>query len=153
VSLTAEDKAWFEDALRRALGTRSPVAVAATNAVLGGEGQGSAPAPAQRELSGTGPVFPPYGRSKGQPVHGAARGDLEFYRNGCLRSLADPAKARWHDKERTLLAAIEAEIARQSGSGTDAHDPTASWGDPPPRTDGPPPGFEREPGDDSDVGF
>ena len=27
----------------------------------------------------------------------------------------DPAKSRWHEKERVLLAAIEAEIARQTG--------------------------------------
>jgi hypothetical protein len=60
-------------------------------------------------------VFPPYGRSKGAPVSGASLNDLEFYRNGCLRTLADESKARWHDKERVLLAAIEAEIARQGG--------------------------------------
>lgn len=60
-------------------------------------------------------VFPNYGRRKGEPVFGAAMDDLDYYANGCRRSLADPAKARWHDKERTLLAAIEAEIARQSG--------------------------------------
>ena len=43
--------------------------------------------------------------------------DLEFYRTGCERSLNDPAKSRWHDKERQLLAAIEAELARQRGGG------------------------------------
>jgi hypothetical protein len=61
-------------------------------------------------------IFPPYGRSKGQPVAGASMGDLEFYANGCRRTLNDPGKARWHDKERVLLAAIEAEIARQGGA-------------------------------------
>ena len=60
-------------------------------------------------------VFPPYGRSKGAPIAGASLKDLEFYRSGCLRTLDDPAKSRWHDKERTLLAAIEAELARQQG--------------------------------------
>ncbi len=64
-----------------------------------------------------GMVFPPYGRSKGAPVAGASRQDLEYYANGCRRSLADPAKTRWHDKERTLLAAIEAELARNSEGG------------------------------------
>jgi hypothetical protein len=35
--------------------------------------------------------------------------------NGCRRTLDDPGKARWHEKERVLLAAIEAEMARQRG--------------------------------------
>jgi hypothetical protein len=79
----------------------------------------SAPPPAFDAGGGAPPpggmVFPPYGRSKGQPVHGASLSDLEFYANGCRRTLANPEKARWHDKERTLLAAIEAEIIRQKG--------------------------------------
>ena len=73
-----------------------------------------APAPA-----GDGMVFPPYGRSKGAPVVGASIKDLEFYASGCRRTLDDPAKSRWHDKERVLLAAIEAELARQQGGGGD----------------------------------
>lgn len=60
-------------------------------------------------------VFPPYGRSKGAPIYGASMQDLEYYANGCRRTLNDPSKSRWHEKERVLLAAIEAEIARQSG--------------------------------------
>ncbi|MET0286734.1 MAG: hypothetical protein ABW352_19795 [Polyangiales bacterium] len=66
---------------------------------------------------GDGAVFPPYGRSKGQPVAGASVQDLEFYINGSRRSLDDPSKSRWHDKERVLLAAMEAELARQRGGG------------------------------------
>ena len=66
---------------------------------------------------GGGMVFPPYGRSKGAPISGASTQDLEFYANGCRRTLDDPAKARWHDKERQLLAAIEAELARSGGGG------------------------------------
>ncbi|MSP24861.1 MAG: hypothetical protein EXR75_06775 [Myxococcales bacterium] len=62
-----------------------------------------------------GPVFPPYGRSKGTPIAGASMGDLEFYASGCRRTLADPAKERWHEKERALMAMIEAEMARQGG--------------------------------------
>ncbi len=62
-----------------------------------------------------GMVFPPYGRSKGAPIAGGSMQDLEFYANGCRRTLNDPAKSRWHDKERVLLAAIEAEIAAQGG--------------------------------------
>jgi hypothetical protein len=66
---------------------------------------------------GDGGMFPNYGRSKGGPIRGATMQDLEYYANGARRSLADPSKSRWHDKERSLLAAIEAEIARQRGGG------------------------------------
>ncbi|WP_415835376.1 hypothetical protein, partial [Corallococcus soli] len=66
---------------------------------------------------GDGMTLPNYGRSKGAPVYGASLQDLEFYANGARRSLADPSKSRWHDKERQLLASIEAEIARQRGEG------------------------------------
>ena len=62
-------------------------------------------------------VFPPYGRSKGAPIAGASVQDLEFYISGSRRSLDDPSKARWHEKERVLLAAMEAELARQKGGG------------------------------------
>lgn len=79
----------------------------------------TASAPARRSAapagSGDGMVFPPYGRSKGQPIAGASLQDLEFYISGSRRSLDDPSKARWHDKERALLAAMEAELARQRG--------------------------------------
>jgi hypothetical protein len=61
----------------------------------------------------TGHVFPPYGNAKGQPIAGATLGTLEFYAGGCRKTLENPAKAQWHDKERTLLAAIEAEMIRQ----------------------------------------
>ena len=79
-----------------------------------------------------GMVFPPYGRSKGMPVKGGSMQDLEYYANGCKRTLNDPGKSRWHDKERVLLAAIEAEIARQGGGG--AGDSEGSEG-PPPHSD------------------
>lgn len=61
------------------------------------------------------PCFGNYGRRKGEPVRGAALADLEYYAAGCRRTLGDEAKARFHDKERALLAAIEAEINRQQG--------------------------------------
>jgi hypothetical protein len=80
-------------------------------------GTASAPrraAPAPRADVG-GFVFPPYGRSKGMPVAGATVQDLEYYASGCRRTLDDASKSRWHDKERQLLAAIEAELARQRG--------------------------------------
>jgi hypothetical protein len=58
-----------------------------------------------------GVIFPNYGRAKGQPIAGADLRDLQFYKQGCERTLADPSKARWHEKERELLGAIDAEIS------------------------------------------
>jgi len=72
---------------------------------------------------GDGMVFPNYGRSKNQPIAGATMQDLEYYANGSRRSLSDPSKARWHDKEKVLLAAIEAEIARQGGGSSEPDGP------------------------------
>lgn len=72
------------------------------------------PAPATRP---TGPLptnFPNYGRGKNGPIADATREDLDYYAAGARRSIADPAKSNWHAKEQALLAAIEAEIARQS---------------------------------------
>ena len=92
----------------------------------------AAPRAAARSAGGGGAsdgmVFPPYGRSKGMPVKGGTMQDLEYYANGCKRTLNDPGKSRWHDKERVLLAAIEAEIAKQGGgsggsSGSDGPPP------------------------------
>ena len=74
--------------------------------------------------AGGGMLFPNYGRSKGTPVAGASIGDLEFYMGGCRRTLNDPNKSQWHDKERVLLAAIEAELANQ-GEGSPAAAPGA----------------------------
>ena len=68
--------------------------------------------------NGNGAVFPNYGNSKGQPIFGADLGSLEFYATGARRSIADPSKAQWSDKEKRLLSALEAEIARQSGGGS-----------------------------------
>jgi hypothetical protein len=80
----------------------------------------AAPSRAFRETAPSGDrglVFPPYGRSKGAPIAGASVQDLEFYMAGSRRSLDDPSKSRWHDKERVLLAAMEAELGRQRGGG------------------------------------
>jgi hypothetical protein len=102
---------------------------------IGGASEGvgtGAGAPAARRSSTGGAssgevaTFPNYGRSKGAPIRGASMQDLEFYANGARRSLADPSKARWHDRERALLAAIEAEIGRQRGEpggGAEGHEP------------------------------
>jgi hypothetical protein len=84
---------------------------------------------------GGGMLLPNYGRSKGQPIVGASLQDLEFYANGSRRSLADPSKARFHEKEKVMLAALEAEIARQRGGSPEA----------PPSDDVPPPGDDDAP--------
>lgn len=81
--------------------------------------------------SAAGVTFPSYGRAKGAPVSGASMQDLEFYANGARRSLADPAKQRFHANEQKLLDAIEAEIARQG----DPSNFTSEPGEPPPHTD------------------
>jgi hypothetical protein len=39
--------------------------------------------------------------------------DLEYYANRARKKLADPSKARWHESERVLLRALEAEMARK----------------------------------------
>jgi hypothetical protein len=98
---------------------------------IGGEGGAVRSAPARRAVSsapGEAPsVFPPYGRSRGLPIRGASAQDLDFYATGARRTLADPGKARFHDKERALLGAIEAEQARQGGGGPpDEGEPTDS---------------------------
>lgn len=111
-------------------------APAAASRAAGGS-RASAP---RASSGGSGMVFPPYGRSKGMPIEGASMGDLEFYARGCRRTLDDPGKARWHDKERQLLAAIEAEIARQQGGGGGDDDVP-----PPTDADAPPPGDDDAP--------
>jgi hypothetical protein len=104
-------------------------------------GAAADPAPARRAApssGGDGLVFPPYGRSKGAPIAGASVQDLEFYISGSRRSLDDPSKARWHDKERVLLAAMEAELARRtggSGGGGSYTEPDDYGGAPPPSDD------------------
>ena len=90
------------------IGSAPDAAAAAPRRAASGGGGGG---------GGDGMVFPNYGRSKGAPIAGASMQDLEFYANGARRSLNDPSKSRWHDKERQLLSAIEAEIARQQGGG------------------------------------
>ena len=99
--------------------------------------QPRAAAPSSNSTGGL--VFPPYGKSKGQPVKGAALNDLQFYAQGCERTLSDESKARWHDKERALLEAIHAEMRRQG------HAPDYGDSSQPPPDDAPPPGDNDAP--------
>ena len=70
-------------------------------------------APVARAASDGQARFGNYGRSKGAHVAGASAADLSYYGDGCRRTLADDSKANFHDREKTLLAAIEAEEAKQ----------------------------------------
>ena len=108
-----------------------------------------APARGSREAAPSGDrglVFPPYGRSKGAPIAGASVQDLEYYIAGSRRSLDDPSKSRWHDKERTLLAAMEAELARQRGGGSAGRGGSDA-------SDEPPDGYDDSAPPDDDIPF
>ena len=69
-------------------------------------------------VAGDGPtVFPPFGRSKGQPIKGAALDTLRFYERCALENLDNPDKAKWHHKEQKLLDAVRDELRRQGHAG------------------------------------
>ncbi len=70
------------------------------------------PAPAPPRTGSAEGCFPNYGTAKGKTIAGAAEGDLRYYAKGALRSIADPAKERFREKEKALLAAINAELVR-----------------------------------------
>lgn len=129
VSVTREDGRVEQVRVGSAVKTGEGFTVAFDAMLIGPEPLGAqAPAappsarPAAAAGRGSGMLLPNYGRSKGQPVAGASLQDLEFYASGARRTLGDPSKARWHEKERQLLAAIEAEVARQRGDAEPPHD-------------------------------
>lgn len=87
--------------------------------VLGGTlslGPGHAVSSRGGAPSASGAVFPPFGRKKGQPIAGCDLENLEWYRGAIQRSVDDPQRANFRDKNQAVLDAIEAEIARQGGS-------------------------------------
>lgn len=100
--------------------------------------QATRPAPQQqteqlpaRQTQTLGPLptsLPKYGRLGGSPIEGAPPKDLEWYAANARKSMDDPAKAKWRDKEAALVLAISREIARQ-GVGLDPA------GEPPPHGD------------------
>ncbi len=51
-----------------------------------------------------------YGNGKGQPISALDENSLTFYKNGCLRTLADATKAKFHAKETVNLATLNAEL-------------------------------------------
>lgn len=89
---------------------------------------------ASPSAAGTLPTnLPNYGRVKGQPIAGATDGDLEYYLANCIKSINDPAKARWVANETAMRTAIEAEIGKRSGGG---QAPAAATGAPLTTADG-----------------
>ena len=88
----------------------------------------------------TGAVFPNFGSSKGESIHGASERNLRYYAHAAMRTLADPAKERWHDKERTMLAAYVNELERQGKDAAEFDVRRPQAGDP--RG----PKYERRPG-------
>lgn len=78
------------------------------------------PPPPRTSGAAAGAVLPNYGRLKGLPIQGAPLADLEYYANGAKRTLADPSKAKYHDKERSLLAQLEAEMAAQRAAASNS---------------------------------
>lgn len=73
----------------------------------------------RRPASGSLPTsLPAYGRAQGQPIATASKDDCRFYEKGCLRTLGDPSKERWHAKEQAMLEALRARL-RELGEAAD----------------------------------
>lgn len=64
-----------------------------------------------RPVSSLPTTLPGYGRTAGQPIATASVEDCRFYERGCLKSLDDPSKERWHAKEQLMLEALRARLA------------------------------------------
>lgn len=69
--------------------------------------------PAAASSSGPPTTLPGYGRSAGAAIATAELADLQWYASNCKKSLDDPGKAKWHERERAMLAALEAEIMKR----------------------------------------
>lgn len=72
---------------------------------------GAAPASRPQPTTSGGAVFK-FGRSKGAPLAGAQKSDLEWYAGALRRSIAEPEKARFLASNEAELAQVEAELAR-----------------------------------------
>jgi len=71
-----------------------------------------------RPVSSLPTTLPGYGRAQGQPIASASVEDCRFYERGCLRTLDDPSKERWHAKEQLMLEALRARL-RELGEAAD----------------------------------
>lgn len=56
-----------------------------------------------------------YGNKKGVALAELDDASIAFYRSGCAKTLADPAKARFHAKETLNLATLDAEMKWRAG--------------------------------------
>jgi hypothetical protein len=59
-------------------------------------------------------TFPNYGSQKGAPLRGAKESDLMFYRGRAAQTLQDATRAQWHERERSLIEAIDLELSKQT---------------------------------------
>lgn len=57
--------------------------------------------------------FPPFGRSGGSLIKGAALDTLRFYETWARKAVDDPARSRWVKQNQALLDAVRAELRRQ----------------------------------------
>lgn len=99
--------------------------------VLGGTlslGPGQASTSRGGAPAASGAVFPPFGRKRGQPIAGCDLENLEWYRGVVQKSVNDPDKSRFREKNQEVLDAIEAEITRQGG--TVQREEPQSYGEP-----------------------
>jgi hypothetical protein len=53
----------------------------------------------------------PFGKNKGKPIADVDEVDLKYLESAFSRDLADPSKARYHDKTRAQLTAVRGELA------------------------------------------
>lgn len=85
---------------------------------LGGLSMGPGQASTSRggAAGASGAVLPPFGRKRGQPIAGCDLENLEWYRGVVQKSVDDPDKARFRERNQEVLSAIEAEIVRQGGT-------------------------------------
>lgn len=83
----------------------------------------------------------PFGKNKGTPLAQATDRDLQYVAESCVKTLNDSAKARWHPKERVLLAAINEVLKSKGLAQAGIPDPKAPdvREDEPARGDGEPP--------------
>ncbi len=72
---------------------------------------------AQRTQSYSGPrsgAVVPFGKTKGRPIEDESDKGLAYLSDAMQRSIDDPSKERWAESNRTLKAAVDAEIARRA---------------------------------------
>jgi hypothetical protein len=59
------------------------------------------------------PCAPPFGRHANEPLAQLDAKDLTWYRDAVTKSLNDPERARYRQKNELVLADLEAELARR----------------------------------------